>query len=614
MRKATRMSVAAIAVVAAISSTAVAGPATATGPTTLAQRAKTLGLTCSKVTTPDGVKYARCSGEIKTFDGIGLESDLSIPLGATHPRPTLFMLHGWSGDKGDWEADGKAGHNTDTWHWNNVWFVSRGWVVLNYTARGFQDSCGSRDRDANCARGYTHLGSRGWETRDSKTLFGKLVDAGIANPRKLASTGGSYGGGQSWLLATSLPWKSPKGRTLRLRAAVAKYPWTDLLDSLVVSGRATSGRNQHRSHFKPFGVPKESYIDGLYAAGRALADGRYDDNPNHPATNIDMQYADLHKGDPYDPTDPRLKAEIRSFYPRSPYYRKEYFRALRAHAVPPVPVMSISGYTDPLFPPVQTLQMFRKLRAVAPGYPMTMVFGDIGHSNAGNPAAQWHPINRLANRFLDAWVLGKRAGRPRAQSYSFRTRCAGALPKLQRPIRGRWNALARGEAVASSAATKTTVSHDPNSDGSDTDPIANTGCLTESAGTMDPGGAYWTFDAKGVTMLGLPRVRFHYALTGPDAAIAFKLWDVAPDGSKVLVTRGGYRLNTSQGDPATGILRTQLFGNHWTFAKGHEMQLQITQNDSPFLRPDNEPSSLEISNLRVTLPLRHAGIHPLQQA
>ena len=82
-----------------------------------------------------------------------------------------------------------------------------------------------------------HVADRRWETKDSQTLLGDLVDAGVSDPSRLAASGGSYGGGQSWLLATSMPWKSAKGATLQLAAAVPHYPWTDLLYSLAPNGR-----------------------------------------------------------------------------------------------------------------------------------------------------------------------------------------------------------------------------------------------------------------------------------------------------------------------------------------------------------------------------------------
>ena len=117
-----------------LASTLAAG-AQAEAPPTLAQLAASkLGLSCSKVTTSDNVSYMKCSGEIPSFDGLGLDTDVSLPLDATRASQTLVMLHGWSQDKTFWEAGTTAGDGTGTWHWNNVWFVSKGWVVINYTA------------------------------------------------------------------------------------------------------------------------------------------------------------------------------------------------------------------------------------------------------------------------------------------------------------------------------------------------------------------------------------------------------------------------------------------------------------------------------------------------
>ena len=582
---------------------------------TLAQRAESLGLACSPADSADGVHFTMCSGEIASFDGIRLDLDLSIPAGASRPKPTLVMLHGWSQDKGTWEADSRAGNGADTWHWNNVWFVSRGWAVLNYTARGFKQSCGTSDDDPNCSRGYTHLAQRRWETRDSQTLLGKLVDAGIARPGRLASTGNSYGGGQTWLLATSLPWTSPDGTRLQLAAAVAKYPWTDLLDSLAYNGRATDAPNQHRPHWRPFGVPKESYVDGLYAVGRSVGEGRYDDDPNHPGTNLDMQYAFVQSGEPYE-AKPNEKKILASYVGRSAYRASRYFRHVDAGTIHEVPVLSIQGWTDPLFPAVETLQMFRKLKARDAGYPIRMAFGDVGHSNSANPPAQWRPINSLGNRFLEATVLGHTAKRPRAQAYSFRTVCH-ELSSNQHAVKGRWDALARGVATAAGAGSQQTASGNPNpADGPASDPLTRTGCISEDASVTDPGAAYWRFrvPGDGLTLLGLPAVRLHYDMTGEDATVAFKLWDRSPGGDRTLVTRGAYRISTAQGDPAAGTLRTKLFGNHWRFPGGHRIELQITQNDHPYLRPDNQPSTLTLSDVVLRLPTRDRGARVLAAA
>ena len=303
-------------VLAVLASALAVGGAQASAPPTLAQVAATkLGLSCAKVTTSDGVSYLKCSGKIPSFDGLGLDTDVSIPLGATTAR-TDARHAARLGQRQD--RSGKPTRRRATaparWHWNNVWFVSKGWVVVNYTARGFQESCGMTDQDANCTpNGYTHLADRRFETRDSQILLGKLVDAGIADPKELASTGGSYGGGQTWLLATSLPWQSPKGATLQLAAAVPKYPWTDLLDSLTPNGRATPAVDQSASHTVPFGIAKESYV--VRPVRRRPGQGERPVRREPARLRDEPRRADssaIQQGEPYDPsTDPRLAADRR---------------------------------------------------------------------------------------------------------------------------------------------------------------------------------------------------------------------------------------------------------------------------------------------------------------
>jgi len=50
-----------------------------------------------------------------------------------------------------------------------------------------------------------------------------------------------------------------------------------------------------------------------------------------------------------------------------------------------------------------------------------------------------------------------------------------------------------------------------------------------------------------------------------------------------------------------------VFGNDWLFPQGHVIQPQVGQQDSPFARPDNEPSSIQISQLHVRFPTTARG-------
>ena len=45
-----------------------------------------------------------------------------------------------------------------------------------------------------------------------------------------------------------------------------------------------------------------------------------------------------------------------------------------------------------------------------------------------------------------------------------------------------------------------------------------------------------------------------------------------------------------------------LLGNGWKFAAGHQLRIQVTQNDMPYLRLDNYPSSAVYNSVLLTLP------------
>jgi len=237
-----------------------------------------LGMSGSDVVSPDGVAYTLYTGKIPSFDAVPLDVDLTVPQGPVMPRPLVVMMHGWGGSKTDWESATVHSSNADKDGYNNVAFVARGYAVLNYTARGFHGSCGPEaGSDPACARGWTHLADRRFEIRDTKYLVGLLADAGAVRPGRIGVTGGSYGGGQSWLLAPEAdrvsvagaadpeqvmlqPWTSPAGVRLHLAAAVPKYPWSDLVHSLQPNGRASDGVIlPDGDRRQPFGIIKESW-------------------------------------------------------------------------------------------------------------------------------------------------------------------------------------------------------------------------------------------------------------------------------------------------------------------------------------------------------------------
>ena len=46
-----------------------------------------------------------------------------------------------------------------------------------------------------------------------------------------------------------------------------------------------------------------------------------------------------------------------------------------------------------------------------------------------------------------------------------------------------------------------------------------------------------------------------------------------------------------------------LQGSGWSFAMGHTLRIQVTQNDAPYLRLDNYPSTISYSSMGLTLPV-----------
>lgn len=79
-----------------------------------------------------------------------------------------------------------------------------------------------------------------------------------------------------------------------------------------------------------------------------------------------------------------------------------------------------------------------------------------------------------------------------------------------------------------------------------------------------------------------------------------RLWDVAPDGSVTLVTRGEYRWTGAPGTTTT--VSYALLGSGWIFQAGHQVRIEVTQNDAPYMRLDNYASAVQYSSIRLTLP------------
>jgi predicted acyl esterase len=131
------------------------------------------------------------------------------------------------------------------------------------------------------------------------------------------------------------------------------------------------------------------------------------------------------------------------------------------------------------------------------------------------------------------------------------------------------------------------------------DPIAGTtdACKTVTAET-DPGTAVYTMASPGFTLMGLPTVTGTVNTTGLYGELVARLWDVLPDGTQRLISRGIYRLADNQ----QGQITFQLHGNGYQFAAGDTVKLELLGRDAPYYRASNGTFTVQLSNVSISLP------------
>ena len=584
-----------------------------------------MGASCTQATP---TSLITCTAKVPSFDGVPLDADLTLPPGAITPRPLIVMMHGYGSDKTEWESATSSNSSPVKNDYNTASFASRGYAVLTYTARGFSGSCGQGPLTPGtgpfCASGWTHLADRRFEVRDTQFLAGLLADAGVADPQKIAVTGDSYGGGQSLLLAmqgdtvatipssaspanpgayeqaTNVPWISPvKHLPMHLAAAVPLYPWSDLIESLMPNGRASDGVIlADGNRITPVGIEKQSYVSYLFFSGN-VPRGYYCPEPcADQSANLTTWFARISAGEPYPSTDPILLqalAELQTW--KSAFYQD----SLINRSTDQVPIFDVQGWTDNLFPEVEGVSLVNKLRLH--GWPVKVAVADAGHPLAQNKLAVWNTLHTQANSFLDQYL--KNGSSVSLDSSAQVTTCDATTGTTY--TGGNWASLAPYRITLSSTTQKATAfALDSNAAGTLTDPIlvaaahgANGACVTLPASTNFPS-AVWDFPVTtAFTLLGEPVLHLDATVGGVDAEINSRLWDVAPNGTETLVTRGAFRFN---GTPGAASIDTAMQGNGWDFAVGHTLRLEVTQNDAPYLRMDNLPSAITYAGMSLTLP------------
>lgn len=658
---------------------------------------------------PKAADAAATAGASPADGTVGLDVNITLP--DTPPPaagyPLLFFMHGCcSGDKANWEAsagsptiDGRAapaqgssepGAFNERWHYNNLWFASRGYVVVTYTARGFinnqnrgssgQSLLDSRSFEIN---DYQHLACQVFAAADGPAAALDDIVPGVdveIDPQNVVATGGSYGGGFAWLALTDPNWTCDPLETgtavetdMGLSVIAPRYGWTDLAYTLVPNGMhsqlpgespATNGCTTGPLDLNgqpcpgggaPVGVPKASIVSALFVTGNSV-------QGNHTtfAPEISEAFACLQASYPLE-NNPACANTLATTLPRfmrerSAYYQNDFFAKIAGDATYRIPVFNSGTLTDPLFPAYENRRMVNRLLATVPGYPVQQYYGDYQHF-VQNKAKEWGDIcdtggeagrrvcaytdypggdynaapsgrqrigatSRL-NDFVDHYA--KPSANPAEPTPSFDVTAAlqvcednaGTAP-VDEPgdafTATTFEQLAPNTLSVELPGGQETLSKVPvNPHAANADPFGNLlsnggECPTETS-VAGVGIASYSSDPlpAPATMIGATRATVDLALTGSSNGLQLnaRLYDLSPNGSAALVDRGPRRITAAEA--ASGIVRIELHGNGWRFGAGHRIRIELAQDDTPFVRATDEPSSLELTRVSLAIPVREAS-------
>ena len=584
--------------------------------------ARPFGLTCHRT---EGVRF--CPGDVDhrvaTFDGVPLDVNVVLPpvpaSGPDGDYPLLVELHGWAGSK--------LGLNDDAGGFNQPRggqyaflptprsLAAAGFAVLTYSSRGFGESCGSPTSRVTpgCEEGWTHLADLRYEAHDTQHLAGLLADAGVVDPRRVGVIGSSYGGLQALELSTLgdqmvlpsgkyVPWRSPhRHLPMHLASVTALDTASSLVDALVPNGRwRDDAQGRTASEVDPVGVPKLSWNAGLYGAGQAAG---YVAPPGIDRSgDLTTSFLRLAAGDPE--ADP---VALDSLNETAHWHEAAGVDARRAA---PPPTLLVDGWTDSLFPVDQALRWVYREQSAHPGAVIGQLYTDIGHPPAPNkPSDRRRVVDRVV-AWHEHYLLGRSV--PGVHGVEAWLHTCPMSARSTGPARApSWAALhPRSVTLHGAGGVVVGDAGDPVS-GRATDPVAGDGICAAQRVTEVPGSIVRSWPVRRpLTLLGAPTVKASLDVTddssqapyvtGPAGGtqVAARLWDVAPDGSALLLTRLLYRPRVS------GLQAFQLHPIGYRVAAGHRLALELRGSDAPYGRPSNEPFVIDVGTVRLTLPVR----------
>ncbi len=192
----------------------------------------------------------------------------------------------------------------------------------------------------------------------------------------------------------------------------------------------------------------------------------------------------------------------------------------------------------------------------------------------------------------------------------------GIAPKVKDPVvaaqgsDGRWTAETAWPARDVRALTA------PVKAGSYDDDATNVGSNDNAAGVggtgalgvQRAGAGAWTFSPPlggAARMAGIPSAAVDLVPVAPRTNVAVNVYDVAPDGSATMVTRGAAMAD------AAGVEQVRLFPTDWTFAKGHRVGVLVSGANAEAYVHVPTRTTVGVTGGTVSLPwMRAAGRTP----
>ena len=526
-----------------------------------------------------------CRGFLASaVDGARLDVTVQVPR-TEGLHPLVVQVHGYAGSKtssGDIAAR----------------LIAEGYAVLRYSTRGFGESWGQ-----------VNMSDVNVEIADLRSMIAQVVDDGSfeINGDAVAVTGASYGGGHSWAAAITPTFTTALGTPVRIRTVVPIAPWTDLLYSLIPNGL------ERRSVDTPGGL-KLSYVNGLYGSGVRRNPAR--PYPNYPEYFVGW-HAWINAAEPTS-TDPIYRSIVDGLAGyRSIWWQQSFWSSAAAARTP---IFQVQGLTDDLFPLPEAKRMLLALQAIDPTYPIATYLGDLGHPRASNKPGEVDYVLGLLTEWLAYYLKGEGAQpahviraaitRPRdepfdpanvvtVQSYdqlssNMHTNEFQHTAVLINPLADPMAGFVWDPFVMEASHELTPLPQPPDA------PV-----VSQSLGVYEVPVAELT-DGTNLMIAGQPLVYLRARSGAPRVQLNVRLFDVAPDGSKQLITRGTYTLQNDRSalplGPAAVMIAT--YGNLWELPTAHRLRLEITNLDSPYITPSRVPSVTVISRVRLEIPAR----------